>query len=442
MNSNLPATINKYLKKFGSENWKLKLSESKKYKLAIVIPALCEYENLRVLLNSFLICDDKHFKDSIIIFVINNLESASNEIKNDNFRSLEMFNKIIKKDKTDDNLLNLLIESKLNFGLVDVSSDGNGMPDKDGGVGLARKTGMDLALTIFDYDKKGKNILLCTDADSEVEENYITEVFEKVNEQNIKAGYVRFNHPIEGRAEEQKAIVCYEIFLRYYVLGLIYAESPYAIHTIGSTMLCDAETYVKIQGMNKRKAAEDFYFMEKLCKNADVKYINTTSIYPSGRGSWRVPFGTGQRVNRFLSKEINEYLLYSPKNFEILKNWLKKFNAEEVCPSQQYLDFAKDVSPELYNFLIQQNFERDWDKIIANNNNASQINKQKMFWFDGFRTLKLIHFLRDEQNPNINMFDALDDLFEKLGIEKPSRVESIPDLSVQIEYLDILKKYA
>ena len=31
-------------------------------------------------------------------------------------------------------------------------------------------------------------------------------------------------------------------------------------------MLCTPDAYVKVEGMNKRKAAEDFYFLEKLAK--------------------------------------------------------------------------------------------------------------------------------------------------------------------------------
>lgn len=439
---NLPKEITKYLKKFGLENWNLELSKNKKYKLAIVIPALCEYENIRDLLHSFLECDKTYFDKSLVVFVNNNLESADEKIKKDNYRSINLLRNIISKTTENDQLVNNIIESELNIGLVDASSSGYGLPEKDGGVGLARKIGMDLVLSIFDYNNKGKNIILCTDADSKVEKNYISEVFNKVNKQNIKAGYVKFNHPIEGDIENQKAIVCYEIFLRYYVLGMQYSKSPYAIHTIGSTMLCDAETYVKIQGMNKRKAAEDFYFMEKLCKNVPIKYINTTSIYPSGRGSWRVPFGTGQRVNRFLSNEIDEYQLYSPESFEIVKKWMEVFNDENIKSSEFYMEAAKIINPFLNKFLEQQNFIKDWDKILNNNSNPKQINKQKLFWFDGFKTLKLIHFLRDEINPNVKMFDALDYLFERVGVQSPERNEDIPELNIQIKYLEILREIA
>lgn len=438
----LPKEIKKYLQKFGLEHWKIEKKEDKKYKLAIVIPALCEYENIRVLLESFIKCDSTYFNETLILFVVNNLESTSEDVKTDNAKTLNLLREIIDCKTGNDKLAADTIKAGINIGVVDASSHGNELPEKEGGVGLARKIGMDLVLNLFDYDKKGKNILLCTDSDSTVEKNYITEVFNKVNEKNIKAGYVSFQHPVEGDIENKKAIVCYEIFLRYYLLGLQYANSPYAIHTIGSTMLCDAETYAKIQGMNKRKAAEDFYFMEKLAKNVDVEYIKTTSIFPSGRGSWRVPFGTGQRVNRFLSNEVDEYQLYSPENFEILKEWLAKFNNENISTADEYMTDAEKINPVLVKFLENQNFKTDWDKILANNKNEKQINKQKVFWFDGFKTLKLIHFLRDELNPNVNMFDALDSVFDKLKIVGPERSEDIPDLETQIKYLDILRNIA
>ena len=38
---------------------------------------------------------------------------------------------------------------------------------------------------------------------------------------------------------DNSAIICYETFLRYYVMCLRYAGSYYAFHTIGSAMACD-----------------------------------------------------------------------------------------------------------------------------------------------------------------------------------------------------------
>src|SRR5690606_28888963 len=106
---------------------------------------------------------------------------------------------------------------------------------------------------------------------------------------------------------------------------------------VGSAMTCDYEAYIKIEGMNKQKAAEDFYFLEKLAKQYSINKINATTVYPAARKSWRVPFGTGQRMNRFFSKTHNEYILYHPESFYVLKQWLELFNSDENLHTENYL---------------------------------------------------------------------------------------------------------
>jgi len=107
--------------------------------------------------------------------------------------------------------------------------------------------------------------------------------------------------------EGQAAICCYEIFLRYWVLGLKYAKSPWAFHSIGSTIVTSTDSYLKVRGMNKREAGEDFYFLNKLAKIGSIDYIRDTCVFPSARSSSRVPFGTGKRIERFLSGQKQEW---------------------------------------------------------------------------------------------------------------------------------------
>ena len=213
-------------------------------------------------------------------------------------------------------------------------------------------------------------------------------------------------------------------------------------HTVGSCMVCDYESYVKVEGMNKRKAAEEFYFLEKLAKHVRVERIESTTVYPSSRSSWRVPFGTGQRINRFISGSQDEYMLYNPKSFIVLKDWIKLFNSDEDVYSYNYLEEAKKINHALYQFLIDQNFENDWRKILQHSQSIKQISKQKLKWFDGFRTLKLIHYLRDTSFPSINMFDALDEMLKINDVESiPQREQGgIPSIEIQKEYLSILRE--
>jgi hypothetical protein len=207
--------------------------------------------------------------------------------------------------------------------------------------------------------------------------------------------------------------------------------------------VCTDEAYISVQGMNKRKAAEDFYFMEKLAKLYEIYSIKTTKVYPSGRGSWRVPFGTGQRVNRFLSKSRNEYELYSPRSFKLLKQWNAIYYDEKSKTATEYLNMAKELNVSLYNFLIQNDFEANWENIYSNAGTPEQLSRQKKIWFDGFKTLKLIHFLRDKEFNNENMFDALESMFDYNTIDYPAGREpgKIPDIGLQLEYLRVLREH-
>lgn len=428
-----PITVSNYLNKNGLKNWSLELFSDKKYNNIIVIPAIQESENIKQLLASLLDNDNKHLEKSLIVFVINNLKSSDEKVKTDNRKSIEHLRKIILEKNN----------PGINIGLVDASSNGLELPEKDGGVGLARKIGMDLALTQFDYSNSNKNILICLDSDCTVSNNYLESIIQTFKQPNIHAAYVQYEHMLPENESEQLAIICYEIFLRYYVLGLQYANSPFAFPTIGSTMICDYESYIKVGGMNKKKAAEDFYFMEKLAKITEIKKISDAKVYPSSRGSWRVPFGTGQRVNRFFAGTHKEYLLYDPKSFYVLKSWLKIYNAKEIFDADHYLKSAAAIHKSLYDFLVQNSFKNSWNKILKNSKSDEQNQKQKQIWFDGFRTLKLIHYLRDNGFPLVNMFDALDEIFETTKYKLQfKRREVIPSVEEQIKYLNILREQA
>jgi len=436
----LPVVVSEYLKKYKLHTWELELSSNNKFNNIVVVPAIQEYENICSLLSSLCQNDKKYFGETLILFVVNNLVSSAPVVKEDNRKSIELIRNII-HGNTVDVFAKSISASELKVGSVDASTHGYELPEKDGGVGLARKIGMDLALTAFDYTNNAKKILICLDADCTVESNYLASIIQTFNRSNIQAAYVQYEHKLPEDENGKLAIVCYEIFLRYYVLVLRFANSPFAFPTIGSTMICDYENYIKVGGMNKKKAAEDFYFMEKLVKNIRIEKTDNTKIYPSSRGSWRVPFGTGQRVNRFFAGSHEEYILYDPKSFVVLKKWLKIFNSTEALKADEYLNAAKNIHPSLAEFLIQNDFKESWGKIIGNSKSKEQIQKQKLIWLDGFRTLKLIHHLRDNGFAQINMFKALDKIFMLTDNDlKIEYKEKIPPLNVQIKYLNHLRK--
>ena len=120
----------------------------------------------------------------------------------------------------------------------------------------------------------------------------------------------------------------YEYSLRYYVAGLSFAHSPYAFHTIGSTIAVNAAHYAKVRGFPRRQAGEDFYLLNKLAKVGAIMQLGAeTDCEPidiAARLSDRVPFGTGAAVGKIMELEdpAREFLLYHPSVFGLLRSWL------------------------------------------------------------------------------------------------------------------------
>lgn len=424
MRNNIPLPILSYLEKRGAKHW-LNVIPHPKFKIVVVIPAIKEFKNIPHLLNSLSKNCSHSKKNTLILFSINNSNESSEDIIENNKQTIDYLSKLKGRDN----------QYGLNIDYVDASTPGKELPAKDAGVGLARKIGMDQSLYYLDYGQNN-NLIVCLDADCEVESNYLEEIH-KCSDDGIKAGVIKYAHQLEN-----EAIVNYEIFLRYYVLGLKLAGSPYAYHSIGSCIVIDPFTYAKIGGMNKKKAGEDFYFLEKAAKHVPVLSIDTTTVFPSCRKSWRVPFGTGQRMNRFYERVRDEYVLYNPNSFILLKNFLEiYFNKKNISPSD-LLSEANLISPSLMRFLTADNFENSLQKIIENSKSTEQLNHQKKLWFDSFKTLKLIHHLRDDGYPEKPMFSALNELFDILHVANFEKHTSpgIPTFEKEVEYLTLLRK--
>ena len=425
----LPLKVKKYLEKYGTEVRPFEWRSSAQIELIVVVPAISEYENIKKLLASLEAADKKYADNILLIFVVNNLKSSGEEVKTENQKTIE-FLRLYLRDKD--------LGDSFSLGLIDAASEGNELDEKNGGVGLARKISMDAALSLFNYESPKKKILVCLDADCTVSQNYFTEIYDEFNRQNLSAAVISFQHPLSNK-ENMEAILCYEIFLRYYVLSLRFAHSPYAFHTIGSTMICDFESYIKVEGMNKQKAAEDFYFLEKLAKNGTIGSIKKAIVFPSSRGSWRVPFGTGQRVNRFLSQIQNEYLLYNFNSFSVLKDWLQLFLSNNFT-AEEFLSEAEKIHSSLFTFLNEQKFEKTWNEILRETKSDEQLQRQKNIWFDGFKTLKLVHYLRDNGFPSQPMFASLNQLIKEMEVQIDFKSEEeIPPFEIQQKYLETLR---
>jgi hypothetical protein len=194
--------------------------------------------------------------------------------------------------------------------------------------------------------------------------------------------------------------------------------------------------------MNRREAGEDFYFLNKLAKIGSIDYIRNTCVFPSARSSSRVPFGTGKAIESFLSGQKQEYLLYNPKIFTIISEWLEFMNNALLMPEDEILTAAHRINPALKSFLVDSRFAEAWSRIRRNAKEEKTLRHQFNDWFDGFKTFKLVNYLTKTVYSQIDMFDALAEILSLLEMtgSKINTETKIPQMEEQIELLQYLRK--
>ena len=390
--------IDKYLaKRADLERWPLVAGDTSSLRRVVVIPALAEHDYLDETLASLAANPEEELRETLVICVVNNRGPAhtTTDVLENNQRTLADLERRVQQP-----------EDGVRAAYVDAASPGCELPPKDG-VGLARKIGLDWGLAVLRDNGAPRGLLLSLDADAAVCPEYLSGVRRHFEEHDAWAGVVAYAHRFDGPPGQVAAIVCYEIFLRYHVLGLRHAGSPYAYSSIGSTVVCRADAYAAVAGMNRRQGGEDFYFLQQLAKTGGVDEIPGATVYPSSRASIRAPFGTGPRVARFLRHERDEYVLYHPEGYGVLKEWLEAVTAHAADGAECLLEKADGICPQLCAFLAQNGFAKVWGRLAANARDESALLVQFHRWFDGFRTLKLIHHLRDNGFPEQDMLASV-----------------------------------
>ena len=272
------------------------------------------------------------------------------------------------------------------------------MPQKHAGVGLARKIGMDEAVSRFAKIKQDKGIIVCFDADCTCAPNYLIEIENAFKKYAPKAMSIRFEHPLSGVEFDQKIydyITDYELHLRVYKNAIAFAGLPYGYHTVGSSMAVSVMDYCKQGGMNKRKAGEDFYFMQKFIQLGPIYELNSTCVYPSPRVSDRVPFGTGRAIGERVNGSVDHLLTYNMQSFYDLKE------LTSVVPKfYESFDEIVRLPVAIKCFFKEENLISKLLEIKRESASLTTFVKRFYAWFDAFQLLKFVHFARDEFYPN------------------------------------------
>jgi len=371
---------------------KIKEAPDKETGIIVVVPAFNE-PGINNLLDSLTECRPPECKVEVII-VINAPENATPESIENN-------------RKTSDNIESWKKENNNCFFRLFVfmteESHISGW-----GVGLARKAGMDEAVSRFNIINRPEGVIVSLDADCTVRQNYFLVLCNDLLKRGeCTACSICFEHPLSGSNYPEniyKCITLYELHLRYYYQGLAYAGFPYVYHTVGSAFAVKALSYIKAGGMNRKQAGEDFYFIQKLVSSGGYFNMNSTTVYPSPRASSRVPFGTGASIGKLSAYQNSTFFTYNFLAFKELGIFFGLIDRFFECRPDE-LDRHFNLIPHGLRLFLD---EKEWiEKLTEIKNNTAGINSFKKRFFGWFNMFRIVKYLN-----NVHL-----DYFEKKAVE-------------------------
>ena len=261
------------------------------------------------------------------------------------------------------------------------------------GVGLARKLVLDVLLAAWAARILSTRWLHTTDADA-----ILPTAYWNGPTLAAPAAAVAMLHPFKHVAEPgyEEATWRYDLRLRHQLIGLHYAGSPYAHHSIGSTIAVDPLAYAEVRGVPRLLAGEDFYLLGKLRKLGPFVQRAGEPIDLAGRPSWRVPFGTGPALRRAMAGEMPRST--HPEAFVWLgRTWQAMQDAVRSCTALAVADAPSNVQTAITARLLA-----DMCAEIAATNLPDHQRQRHLFdRMDAFATLKFLHALRDNGLPDV-----------------------------------------
>ena len=276
--------------------------------------------------------------------------------------------------------------------IIDRSSQGHGWTGKRHGVGFARKAVMDLINVTAGADE----LMVSLDADSVLSPDFLGSVARNFSEHpGAVALALPYYHRTGSDAAANRAMLRYEIYMRHYFLNLYRIGSPYAFTALGSAMALPVWAYRAVGGMTPKLSGEDFYFLQKLRKFGQVMVWNEEVVYPEGRFSDRVFFGTGPAMIRGAAGDWSSYPVYPEALFDdILESYL-------LMP----LFYVGPLETKISSFLSNTFNEDDpFQPLRANHRDLDHFTRAFHEKFDGLRILQYLktahdgHGTSDEEN--------------------------------------------
>ena len=342
----------------------------------VVIPCYNEPGMLKTL-QSLLHCQHPTAK-TLVAVIVNSSECANTSVVAQNQMTYDEVNRFAKTNNSSELQFTSLLFEKL--------------PKKHAGVGLARKIGMDLAVEHFYRHQKERGIIISLDADCTVSENYLIGIVDALHRNpKLCATVHNFHHRAENNDSAiENAVRQYEAHIRTFSERLKHTGFPYYYHTIGSAFAVTADAYVRVGGMGRQQAGEDFYFLQKVFPLGEIAELNNVYVYPMARFSDRVPFGTGPMLQNIISEPDGILKTYSTQSFQELKRLFDlKDDLFRKC-REEMLQLTSQLHLTVLDFIHESNF---WDAIDDCNANCATLPAFQKRFFHHFNAFKIIKFL-------------------------------------------------
>ena len=399
--------VRKYLERYAEQESELVADFPGEWESMVVLPACQESEQLPLFLEHFSVVASNSPGRVLLIVVVNGRESASSEVHADNLRSLEILRGSWVSSSQGTANIDWGASRCFDLLIVDRASPGLRFPRRQG-VGLARKIGGDVALSLWARGRCRREWIRTTDPDSRPASDYLQPI---ALEASAAVAWFRFEHRTTGvDTELDQAIILYEIWLRYYVLGLAWAGSPFAYHTLGSTLAFRASAYAKVRGFPRREAAEDFHFLNKLAKVGAVMRLDRSALELVSRPSNRVPFGTGVGTTKILNLQAQgeEFELFSPQCFSRLKDLLSTLRTlPEITWHQSGVpDLSFDS--QLVPLIDALGLDREIAETLRQSTHPQNRFRRLHTWMDALKSLRFLHLTRDRLDGCMAWREALD----------------------------------
>ncbi|MEP7196342.1 MAG: glycosyltransferase family A protein [Saprospiraceae bacterium] len=298
------------------------------------------------------------------------------------------------------------------------------LKSKHAGVGLVRKIGMDEAVRRFIQIGNSNGIIINIDADCLCDKNYWYSIQAYFSSKEFKpcVGF-NFNHRIEDLSPENlKAIIDYELHLRYYIAAQKIIQYPFAYQTLGSCFAIETHAYCAQGGMNKRQAGEDFYFLHKFSVIEQLGEIDEVLVYPSARISERVPFGTGKAVSNYL--ESGQQLSYTFEAINYFGQVIKMIPRWYEMNTNEILLSIHLIENNLSNYFMTEKIIEEIERCKSNCSDLVSFNKRMLRWLNPFRLMKYLHYMRDHGYPDQEIKTEAIKLLSQSNITLPNMLDS------------------